>query len=730
VVPAVPLQDSATPRDTGPDHLARDTTTPAAGLPAEVKHISGYGTVGVKVAWRSITKPPVEGLAIHLAVGTLFHATQRTDAEGVARFAQVPAGLAVATCLNASAAGGSAGVEPGRHADMTLYMAPPRRDLLAVEGEVVDSAGDPIAGAWILTPTLGMAMVVATTDADGRFALPSIQTGTWVQAGGRGHEPSEPLELTAERKRIRLVLPGPGGAVAGKVVDATGRPVAGALVHLDANVRIQLRTTTDERGLFHAEGLAPGAIEVYVQRRGHAPWAGKVATVAGTVTETEIELAQGGAIYGQVTDGNRNPLSGVRLTASKSRALAHSTQDGSYRIEDLSPGQVRLIARTRAGGMATATVEVVAGGETRQDVVLVAPASITGRLVDDVGEPLPGWRLSLRANRFHLDQAVVGDDGSFQFTKRTKPEHRFQLHVFASKEAKLPVLVVPDIKGSAKDLVLEIPADAVPSCHVTGRAADEGDVPAARFRIALVDVESGAHAAYDFEPAGGAFRIGPVPPGTYDALVFVHDPAARIPLVYRAKSGPHILRARATLDLETITMEAPGAIVLRLRPEDAAKFPRVTCWLKGTEVDRRVGVLQGTREIRIDDLPPGTYRATLNQAGMASVVLTDLVVEPRRIATRDLVMMEGVLCNVRFRMARAPESAGSLHIRAVDADGNCVMDDWYTQRGPGTFLGIVSAARRTYTVEAETKTGERARGLFTPHERGMKRNERIEVELN
>ena len=140
-------------------------------------------------------------------------------------------------------------------------------------------------------------------------------------------------------------------------------------------------------------------------------------------------------------------------------------------------------------------------------------------------------------------------------------------------------------------------------------------------------------------------------------------------------------------------------------------------------------VTPGAREIRIDDLPPGTYWATLNKAGMASVVLTDLVVAPRRTATRDVLVTEGVSCALVFRMGSAPETARSLHVRAVDADGNCVMDDWYTHIGPGTFWGGTWAAPRTYTVEAETKTGERARGQFTVPEAGTKPKERLEVEL-
>jgi len=227
----------------------------------------------------------------------------------------------------------------------------------------------------------------------------------------------------------------------------------------------------------------------------------------------------------------------------------------------------------------------------------------------------------------------------------------------------------------------------------------------------------------------GAFRIGPIPPGAYDVLIFVHDAAARMPLVYRARSGPHTVPAQETIDLGTLTVQAPGAIALRLRPEDVEKFPGVTCWLRGTEVSRRAGVVG--REIRIVDLPPGTYWVTLNLADMAAVVLPDLVVEPRATATRDLALTEGVLCNLQFRMARAPETARSLHVRAVDADGNCIMDDWYTRAGPRTFrAGTWAAPRTTYMVEAETKTGERARGQFAVPEGGMKPNERLDVELN
>jgi len=209
----------------------------------------------VKVHWRvGNRKPSVRGTTVHLAVGTLHHEVRETDSTGVARFPRVPAGLAAATVPGAYGGGGSAHVEAGRHAEITLYMTPRGEVLEAVEGEVVDAEDAPVPGAWILAPTLGPAMVLAVTDDRGRFRIAPLQKDTVLQARAAGFAPSR--EVAAEGGRVRLELASGGGALVGRVVDATKRPVAGARVRLERKTRVRPQTSTNEGGVFFLEGIA------------------------------------------------------------------------------------------------------------------------------------------------------------------------------------------------------------------------------------------------------------------------------------------------------------------------------------------------------------------------------------------------------------------------------------------------------------------------------------------
>jgi len=69
-------------------------------------------------------------------------------------------------------------------------------------------------------------------------------------------------------------------------------------------------------------------------------------------------------------------------------------------------------------------------------------------------------------------------------------------------------------------------------------------------------------------------------------------------------------------------------------------------------------------------------------------------------------------------------------VRVLASDGTAVMDGWYGRREPQVFWGGTYAAPGDYTVEAETRSGERARGRFTLPEEGTEPGERIEVALD
>jgi hypothetical protein len=90
-----------------------------------------------------------------------------------------------------------------------------------------------------------------------------------------------------------LVMLAPGaaiaqaGAVAGRVTDAGGRPLAGANVAIDGGGR---GTATDDRGFYRLTVDRAGAVRVRASKRSYAASSRRVTAVAGATVSRDFRL--------------------------------------------------------------------------------------------------------------------------------------------------------------------------------------------------------------------------------------------------------------------------------------------------------------------------------------------------------------------------------------------------------------------------------------------------------
>jgi len=161
----------------------------------------------------------------------------------------------------------------------------------AVHGLVVDPRGEPIAGAEVRAAAAQQDAVQvmrphesgpvdALSAADGSFVLDDRSPGEslhlTVTHASYGTVSLPGVAVPAEAP-VRVVLQ-PAGRVAGRAVDADGKPVAGASVLLDEEQSVNLggetaiigtgrvhRGTTDDEGTFAFEGIPPGPFRLAAQ---------------------------------------------------------------------------------------------------------------------------------------------------------------------------------------------------------------------------------------------------------------------------------------------------------------------------------------------------------------------------------------------------------------------------------------------------------------------------------
>jgi hypothetical protein len=174
----------------------------------------------------------------------------------------------------------------------------------AIEGEVVDERGAPLAEAQVAVESyLGAGLEAAPTgqvksvdDARGAFRWEGLAPGTYVlTAGAPGRPPARSRAVEVEKSRttshVRIVV-GPGAVLGGRVLDAaTRQPIADASVNFDTLTTSGLGSggfaKTDANGAYSLPGAPPGPFSIRVA---HPRYVGKV--VAGLVTRGAAAITQ------------------------------------------------------------------------------------------------------------------------------------------------------------------------------------------------------------------------------------------------------------------------------------------------------------------------------------------------------------------------------------------------------------------------------------------------------
>ena len=373
---------------------------------------------------------------------------------------------------------------------------PDAKSTATISGRTLALGGQPLRKATITLRPAGMARPrdsSMTSDADGNFTFEGIAAGRyqlWVERPGY-------LRQTYGAKRpggagsTLTVMPGqqvkdlvieltPQGAIAGKVVDEDGDPVARsnvmAVSYTYANGKWQLvpreRTTTDDGGEYKVTALAPGRYYVVAGASGGSaappkpdkPEAEYVRTWYPSVTDagsatpvdvgagqtiagTEIRLRRSqvvrikGRVLPGTPDSNPHRLS-VELLPREGFAFGgfhgQVANDGSFTVAHVPPGSYSIIATNVDGPIQVCARQPIdIGTHDIEDLVLTVQPLIELRgTVKMEGEPeqatsarvllSPSDGLAITG----APDATAKDDGTFVFAGIVPG--RYRVNAFAT----------------------------------------------------------------------------------------------------------------------------------------------------------------------------------------------------------------------------------------------------------------------------------------------------------
>ena len=376
-----------------------------------------------------------------------------------------------------------------------------KKGTAVIKGHVRSADGRPLRRAQIrawtgdqrdaLTTTTGLEGEYELTELPaGRYTLEATRSGYLrIQYGAASFgERGTPLEVSEGGKVEKIdFLMSRAGVVSGRVTDETGEAVAGVDIRAmqmqfyQGRKRIvpvstfPVHVLTDDSGLYRLTGLPPGEYFIWgrlpetwmsddkdPQMLSYAPTYFPGTADVSDARPVKITAGQeAGAIDFMLLPIRAATLSGTAL-ASNGAPLARGrlmlsveimgpgggtmgfagnaviNDDGTWRINDVAPGEYTIRATGSVGDRPTETgvLPVTVHGVDLEGLIVTADAGglISGRIVADTNEPLPasGSRPTVRTTPVSMltgtvqlvrgqDDGVVGPDGSFTLRSPSGP---------------------------------------------------------------------------------------------------------------------------------------------------------------------------------------------------------------------------------------------------------------------------------------------------------------------
>lgn len=598
------------------------------------------------------------------------------DAERVYRFAAVPA---VPFGLQIEASGSA----PERHRLSAEKLRSGRGPSVALEPtsnfevRAVDPEGRPIAGAafaaFLDPPTQRRfsspdpADGRAWSDAEGRATVARVLPGRAYRliASAPGYLEAS-LELRAPAigggaRVIELVLHPQHGAL-GRVIDEHDRPISDAMItlvpHASAGAEVasvdpRFEGRSDAEGWARVPEVPAGEFDAVVSAEGFAPLtvrrvpARAAADDPGAVVQLgTFVLLPERALVGRVETRSEEPIAEAsvwvfehdlrqlppaKLARDHGPPQATTDDEGFFRVGGLAPGAIRDLL-VRAPGYQLAVVEAVTAPTEKPVVVRLEPAArVSGRVLDEAGEPIPDAAISLFvvglladverevASGVADDRTVRSDErGEFVFSDLRPGRGRLSVH--AEGYVETPARVLELVAGEAIDgIELRLQRGAT----VRGTVMDTRGRPVDGARVTVAS-------AGGFTDAEGRYAFSGVPKGPAQAMASHR--------AYRRQSREVSIESEmTTLDW---TFDAGHRVAGRVVTEDRQPVPGAVVELRtGEKVDGRIlrttTTVEGGFEFEV--VPQDDYRLRASADGLASREL-ERWLEVGREPTEDLLL--------------------------------------------------------------------------------------------
>lgn len=444
---------------------------------------------------------------------------------------------------------------PGRNRNWDFALVP----AVAVSGRVVDTAGRPVPDRFVgFSPMrlrsppdgnsalFGYGLPSEPTDAEGRFTVAGLapcmhQITVSPKEGNFQQNPVNRRRLDlasgSPPESIELVVRSADDyAIAGRVVDATGRPLERVWVDSYIPSGPHWSCWTDKQGAYRLRGLdgmglSTFAVGFQTSRAGRAfDWV--IHDVPLNATNMQLTVPDLGRLLGSVIDAQTGKAVDsfevvvVRFRCPDSGAVCEKIYgrprylpDGRFELYGVPAGMATLDVRAPGLGTQRFDVEVAAGAQTAATFEMQGPAVLEIDVAKD-GVPTnvnlcaPGWKGGCTSNgHVRIDSGPNGKHRVWFFgDKNLSWQRSAEVELRSGETTRLAV----DVGGTCEIRGKVVWPDeyAYGEVRVASKPAPDGWMA-----YGLPDPEDGV-LAYDYVMLSGEeYRLGPVPAGRWHLMV-------------------------------------------------------------------------------------------------------------------------------------------------------------------------------------------------------------------
>ncbi|HEY4242579.1 MAG TPA: sigma-70 family RNA polymerase sigma factor [Kofleriaceae bacterium] len=300
-----------------------------------------------------------------------------------------------------------------------------------IEGVVRDvHTKQPVAGASVHASSDSVLELAAQgerivkTDDAGKFRFAGLGPGAYqlaAEVGARRSRVPVGVEVgVAEQQADIVVLVDAMATIHGTVVDDTGAAAPGVTVRASGDAD-ESETTADAAGAFAFEGLAPNRWALSGTSDRYLPDGQAIVPLAkrdvdGIVVRVRRGLEANGHVEPREVCDVEIAKQELRDPLARRDSMT-TAADGVFHFAPFGPGTATLVAHCPSGDQGTVAVAV---GADELVVPVVPGGSITGRVVDTAGAPVPGVmvnaELATEQTRFENGALASGYKGTTSST--------------------------------------------------------------------------------------------------------------------------------------------------------------------------------------------------------------------------------------------------------------------------------------------------------------------------